>query len=165
MTKVQESVQDQWLDKVSVLYLELQSVSVHDQSSRIGPRSKMTRSFSPILSVVFSANSWPKLSPRPSVTWSFISRHQALHCFSPRPDATSNDKGSQGLHQKQTVRSTYLESTNLQHIMLLPSVTSRSWSPQQHAANMDVYLWDITTSNWKCGTSALQHSNTMTHGC
>ena len=36
------SVQDQGLRKVAVLYLDLWSVSVHDQSSRISPRPKMT---------------------------------------------------------------------------------------------------------------------------
>jgi hypothetical protein len=56
-------------------------------------------------------------------------QEQALHCFSPRSDGTSTDKGSQGLHYQQTVGSTHLESTNPQHIILLPSVADRSWSP------------------------------------
>ena len=92
-------------------------------------------------------------------------KDQALHCFSPRSDGTSTDKGSKGQHWKQTVGSTHLESTNLQHIILLPSVAGRNWSPQQHAANTDVYLWDTVTSNWKGGTSVLEHSGIQDDTC
>ena len=156
MTKAQESVQDRRWHEVSVQYQKLWSVSIHDQSS---VQDQGLRTVCPILRVMVSLSSWPKLKNQSKIeddmkfqsnTMSYVQcqflpkaqlsvqdqglrevlvQDQALHCFSPRSDAASTDKGSQGLHHKQTVGSTYLESTNLQHLILLPSVPGRSWSP------------------------------------